>query len=54
MNFKEICPICEVSNKIELVTETMDFEIRKEMIYIEVDFYHCLNCDEYYEIQAKI
>ena len=49
MNFKETCPFCEVANNIKLVTKTIDFEIRKETITLNIELYHCSNCDEYYE-----
>lgn len=42
---KTICPVCEKSSGIEVVTKNQVFKIKGENINVDVDLYSCKNCD---------
>ena len=43
------CPICEKECLVELVQKTEEFDIQGEVILVEVEYYHCLECGEDFE-----
>lgn len=42
---KNVCPVCEKSSGIEVVTRKQVFKIKGEIINVDVDLYTCKNCD---------
>jgi putative zinc finger/helix-turn-helix YgiT family protein len=42
---KNVCPVCEKSSGIEVVTNKQVFNIKGENINVDVELFHCKNCD---------
>jgi putative zinc finger/helix-turn-helix YgiT family protein len=46
---KGICPSCEKESRFEMVNTIEDFNVRGELIKIEVKYYKCLTCGDEFE-----
>ncbi len=43
------CPNCEKISPLELVKRAEEFNVRGEVIVVEVEYYHCLECGDDFE-----
>jgi putative zinc finger/helix-turn-helix YgiT family protein len=43
------CPICEKISSLELVKKAEEFNVHGEVIIVDVEYYHCLECGEDFE-----
>ena len=43
------CPNCEKIAPLELVRKGEEFNVRGEVIIVDVEYYHCLECGEEFE-----
>ena len=43
------CPNCEKVSPLEIIRKVEEFNIRGEMIVVEVEYYHCQECGEDFE-----
>jgi len=43
------CPNCEKISPLELVRKGEEFNVRGEIIVVDVEYYHCLECNEEFE-----
>jgi len=44
------CPNCEKESQLLLVRKPEEFNIRGEVIFVEVEYYQCLECGEEFEV----